>query len=168
MIKQYDECVEYGGFSGPVMFTGSLSRASENFLDGYHGLHVHAGSDISSCSSLGGHMTVDDNEIHGPSSFALPQRHAGDLGNIMVTNMSAMVNINDDVLSLDSSSPYYIGYRGMVLHALMDDENPARDPSSTGAAGARVGCCLITSSSTHNNRQIESKRALIFLSFPCT
>lgn len=103
-------------------------------------------------------MTIDPSEIHGPSSFALGERHAGDLGNIMVTNMmSAMVNINDDVLSLKSSSPYYIGDRGMVLHALMDDGNPTRDPSSTGAAGARVGCCLITSSSTHNNRQVPQQ-----------
>ena len=32
---------------------------------------------------------------------------------------------------------------GMVLHAMEDDFNPERSTSSTGMAGARVGCCLI-------------------------
>jgi len=153
MLRQYDQC--QGGTSGPVMVQGDLSGSSANFVVGYHGLHVHANKDMPTCGDLGGHFAVGEDEIHGESSRYLPDRHAGDLGNILVSStMSAMVNIEDHILSLDSNSIYYIGGRGMVLHALMDDGNPTRDPSSTGAAGARVACCLITESATDQNRQM--------------
>lgn len=60
------------------MFQGELMGASANFLPGYHGLHVHAGSDMFSCAALGGHMTSDGpdgpNEIHGPASYETPER----------------------------------------------------------------------------------------------
>lgn len=68
-------------------------------------------------------------------------------------NYLAEVSISDNVVSLDPYSDYYIGDHGMVLHALMDDGNPTRDPSSTGAAGARVGCCLLTHSAPVANLQ---------------
>ena len=70
-------------------------------------------------------------------------RHAGDLGNVLVRNGQTIVDITDTVVSLDPQSPEFIGDKAIVFHQLMDDGNPERDSSSTGAAGARLGCCLI-------------------------
>ena len=71
-IVQYTGCPKY--INSPVMFTGELSGSSDHFVMGNHGLHVHSSSDMTSCSSLGGHFTVESNEIHGPPSFELPER----------------------------------------------------------------------------------------------
>ena len=75
--------------------------------------------------------------------FPINFSHAGDLGNIFVNDGAAIINIFDRIASLDESSPEFIGDRGIVLHALRDDGNPERDPTSTGAAGARLACCSI-------------------------
>jgi Cu/Zn superoxide dismutase len=53
------------------------------------------------------------------------------------------ITIEDAVISLDPKSAQFIGNRAIVIHALEDDGNPTRDPTSTGAAGARIGCCII-------------------------
>ena len=47
------------------------------------------------------------------------------------------------MVSLEVGSENDITDKAIVIHALPDDGNPDRDPSSTGAAGARLGCCLI-------------------------
>jgi len=126
-----------------VVFSGNLGGVEEDgFTAGLHGLHVHAGTDIiDSCVDLGGHMSIYGDEIHGPPSATPPNRHQGDLGNIEVNDYGVgNVWISDVVVSLKSSDANYIGGRGMVLHALEDQPNT----QPTGAAGARVGCCIIT------------------------
>jgi len=125
-----------------VVFSGKLGGVEEDgFTSGLHGLHVHSGSDITDCSTLGGHMAVVGNEVHGAPTDTPPDRHQGDLGNIRVNGKGVGdVWISDMVVSLDDSHANFIGGRGMVLHA--DEDDPDAQP--TGNAGARVGCCIIT------------------------
>ncbi|CBY06950.1 unnamed protein product [Oikopleura dioica] len=127
-----------------VHLTGIISSPDRLFVDGEHGFHVHASNDPSDkCAATGGHFSSAPDQIHGPPTNDLPDRHAGDLGNIFVNDGAAIINIFDRIASLDESSPEFIGNRGIVLHALRDDGNPERDPTSTGAAGARLACCSI-------------------------
>ena len=79
-----------------------------------------------------------------PLCLTLFLSHAGDLGNIKIENGAADIYIMDRIVSLDPNSPFSIGGRGMVLHAGEDDFNPLLDPSSTGGAGSRVACCIIS------------------------
>lgn len=126
-----------------VRVTGTISAPS-GFADGQHGFHVHANAATSnSCSDAGGHFKWSDDEIHGASTETPPNRHAGDLGNIDVVGGVAEVNILDHVVSLIPGEDYFIGDRAIVVHMMHDDANPTNDPSSTGAAGARLGCCIL-------------------------
>jgi len=127
-----------------VHITGIITSPDRLFVDGEHGFHVHASNDPSDkCAATGGHFASSPDQIHGPPTNDLPDRHAGDLGNIFVNDGAAIINIFDRIASLDEKSPEFIGDRGIVLHALRDDGNPERDPTSTGAAGARLACCSI-------------------------
>ena len=65
------------------------------------------------------------------------------MGNITVQGGTSRVDITDKMVSLEVGSENDITDKAIVIHALPDDGNPDRDPSSTGAAGARLGCCLI-------------------------
>ena len=96
------------------------------------------------CAGHGGHFASAPDQIHGPYTAPLPDRHAGDLGNVVVNNGAAHIDIFDKIVSLDENSPEYVGNRGIVFHALEDDGNPERSPTSTGNAGPRLACCAIT------------------------
>ena len=61
-------------------------------------------------------------------------RHYGDLGNIEFTQNQHSLYKTDKVISLDVSSPAYVGNRGIVLHQLQDDFTGA-----SGNAGSRIG-----------------------------
>lgn len=126
-----------------VMIQGKLTSSALG--DGDHGFHVHANNVVTpDCSAAGGHFKSSEKEIHGFPVQALPNRHAGDLGNITVTSNAVTVDISDTIVSLDEKSAQYIGNRSIVIHEKPDDGNPTRDPTSTGAAGARIGCCVLT------------------------
>ena len=129
-----------------VKIWGELSGSSSNFSPGAHGLHVHASNGIADgCGGLGGHFQGGVDSIHGAPDFMLGERHAGDLGNIWIgDDNTATVYIEDHYLNLQEGSNLNIANVGMVLHALPDDFNPERSPTSTGAAGSRVGCCVFT------------------------
>jgi Cu/Zn superoxide dismutase len=139
-IQQLTNC---GDGVDRVVFKGKLGGDEAfGFTAGLHGLHIHNGGDLTnSCADSGGHMAVTGNEVHGAPSDTPPDRHQGDLGNMRI-NAKGMgdVWVTDTVVSLDSGNANFIGGRAMVLHAGEDD--PEAQP--TGAAGARVGCCLIT------------------------
>jgi len=137
-IVQYNMC---GDGVDRVVFKGKLGgQVDFGFTEGEHGLHVHHGTDITTCSSLAGHMSIGGDEEHGSPRDTPPDRHQGDLGNIRVNAKGVGdVWITDTVVSLDSAHANFIGGRGMVLHALPDQF----DQQPTGAAGARVGCCII-------------------------
>merc|ERR1711953_697796 len=127
---------------GTVVLNGVLD-AGDN-TEGMHGFHVHAEGKISpDCTAAGGHFKSNPDQIHGYPNYILPDRHTGDLGNVAVNKGKIEVNIEDTRISLDPTRDDFIGDKAIVIHALQDDGNPTRDPSSTGAAGARVGCCLI-------------------------
>ena len=68
--------IKNGVEAGPVEFHGELSGNSEFnkiFSPGLHGFHVHQGSDISTCKTLGGHFQGVPS-IHGPQSNQIPDR----------------------------------------------------------------------------------------------
>jgi len=128
-----------------VHFYGTVESGDGGFTDGKHGFHVHSSGDPSNkCAGHGGHFASAADQIHGPYTAPLPDRHAGDLGNVVVNNGVAHIDIFDKIVSLDESSPEYVGNRGIVFHALEDDGNPERSPTSTGNAGPRLACCAIT------------------------
>jgi len=111
---------------------------------GKHGFHIHADKAITeSCTGAGGHYNPDENDHAGPRDGV---RHAGDLGNI-VADREGVANINYEYngLSLDSITNNIVG-RAIVVHAGEDDLGlgGAADSLTTGAAGGRVACCVIT------------------------
>jgi Cu/Zn superoxide dismutase len=133
-----------------VSFTGDLSSDDESFTDGAHGFHVHAvGNVFPDCSAAGGHFKGTPDQIHGFPYYSAPDRHTGDLGNITVTGGASRVDITDSIVSLVKGSNNDITNKAIVIHALPDDGNPNRENSSTGAAGARIGCCLIETSTAN-------------------
>ena len=130
-----------------VVFEGKLTGDKKHgFTPGLHGLHIHAGEDITTCGNgtthLMGHMqNVNGNAQHGHPTNTLPNRHPGDLGNIFVNRKgTGDVWITDTIVSLDRDHDYFIGGRGMVLHEKVDDFVTP----DTGNAGFRVGCCIIS------------------------
>jgi len=116
---------------------------------------VHAGSDISTCQSLGGHFKVKQNEMSGYHFNSPPERNVGDLGNILVKQArnvfgsfpyTSTIKMWDQIISLDPSNQNYVGGRGLVIHLLGDRGNTQHDPTSSGGAGPRLACCKITES----------------------
>lgn len=65
--------------------------------------------------------------------------HYGALGNILLTDGVASLNVTDDKISLEPGQESYIGGRGIVLHAGPDLFN-----GTSGFAGPRVSCCQIS------------------------
>lgn len=132
--------------NGKVVVSGTIG----NLADGMHGFHVHqTGLLTNACADSGGHFesTDGEDETHGASTNKLPNRHAGDLGNIMTTSGVTEVSIEDMIVSLIDGDATFIGGRALVIHADMDDGNPGGLPDSengAGNAGSRVGCCVIT------------------------
>ena len=134
---------------------------------GLHGFHVHQYGDTrNSCTSMGGHFNPDNNNHGAPND---QQRHAGDLGNIEANqNGMAEFNMLDQRISL--TGQYSILGRGVVVsfffqflypsiinlinknlnnnkvHANQDDlgRGGQQDSRTTGNAGGRVGCGIIS------------------------
>ena len=80
--------------------------------------------------------------MHGAPT-ATDARHAGDLGNIVVAGGKAVVAVSDTVATLDS----VLG-RAIVVHQFKDDFGLGGNSTSltTGNAGSRLGCCVISAS----------------------
>jgi len=108
-----------------------------------HGFHVHAqGSIGNQCNDAGGHYNPY-NVVHGAPSA--PVRHVGDLGNIDVNPQGVVnVTITDNIVSLTGNISV-IG-KAIVVHELEDDLGLGNSTVSntTGNAGRRFGCCIIT------------------------
>merc|ERR1712130_218742 len=146
-----------------VLFTGDIS--SGELADGDHGFHIHQSPNVTQCSDAGGHFKSSEDEIHGAKENMLPDRHAGDLGSVASSGGTMTINVTDAIVSLDPNSPTFIGDRSIVVHAQADDGNPTRDPTSTGAAGARVGCCRLEASSAIQLQNAAITLLLIILPF---
>ncbi len=106
---------------------------------GKHGFHVHAVGDCSAPdgTSAGAHFDPMSMKHGSPTS---PERHEGDLGNILAgTDGVATLSWKDKMLSL--SGPTSVVGKSVIVHAAADDFTT----QPTGNAGARVACGVIKS-----------------------
>ena len=69
----------------------------------------------------------------------------GDLGNVEVSSAGEVAATLTDPLATLYWADAGIAGRALVLHAGEDDlgQGGAADSATTGAAGARLGCCII-------------------------
>merc|ERR1719466_672445 len=111
----------------------------ENLTKGKHGFHVHEKGDLGNqCKAAGGHFNPN-NKNHGDLTDT--ERHEGDFGNIEAEeNNTAKISITSTGTDLDQ----LIG-RAIVVHEKEDDlgKGGKEDSVTTGAAGARLDCCVI-------------------------
>ncbi|KAF1869959.1 hypothetical protein Lal_00017537 [Lupinus albus] len=121
--------------NGLTTVTGTLS----GLKPGLHGFHVHAlGDTTNGCLSTGSHYNPNGKEHGAPED---ENRHAGDLGNINVTDDGAVsFSITDNQIPL--TGPNSIIGRAVVVHADPDDLGKGGHELSktTGNAGGRVAC----------------------------
>lgn len=111
--------------------------------DGRHGFHVHEtgecahGEGSGHFTSAGGHFNPNNAEHTCPPNEA---RHAGDLGNIEITNGAGRADVTTDLLTL--SGPHSVVGKAIILHANEDD----CQTQPTGNAGDRLACGVVTMS----------------------
>ncbi|KDP39692.1 hypothetical protein JCGZ_02712 [Jatropha curcas] len=125
--------------NGPTHVTGRITGLSP----GLHGFHIHAfGDTTNGCNSTGPHFNPFKKDHGAPTD---KERHAGDLGNIVVgPDGIAEVSVKD--MQIPLSGPHSILGRAVVVHADPDDLGKAGGhelSKTTGNAGARVGCGII-------------------------
>lgn len=126
------------------------------------GFHVHEGNvlpppgkewegPLCCGKGLGAHFNPYGKNHGGPQD---KERHVGDLGNITVERLCSdcktfcsYINMVDDVITLNPSSPACILDRGLVIHSGTDDlgRGGNKDSLITGNAGSRIGWGIIRS-----------------------
>lgn len=134
-------------FKGTITFTpeGDGVRVVAHLegvdTDGQHGFHVHEtgecthGEGSKHFTSAGSHFNPAGVEHACPPT---EPRHAGDLGNIEVTNGAGHVEASTTLLSL--SGPNSVVGKAIILHAKADDCKT----QPTGDAGDRLACGVVT------------------------
>ena len=130
--------------SGNVTFTqvGEMVRITGSVTGhtaGLKGWHIHEKGDCSDpkAESAGGHFNPRGHKHGGPSDAI---RHAGDLGNLIVTDRgSAAIDVTVGGISVSKDKPDGIIGRALIIHAAEDDLKT--DP--TGNAGGRAACGVI-------------------------
>jgi superoxide dismutase, Cu-Zn family len=128
--------------SGTVTFSKTETGVKvvadiKGLTPGNHGFHIHQFGDCSSpnADSAGGHYNPTG-KMHGAPEN--PERHAGDLGNLMADgNGRAYLERTDTTISL--SGPNSVIGRSVIVHESSDDMTT----QPTGNAGGRVACGLI-------------------------
>jgi len=136
------------GVDGKVSFAavpgGVRVEAHVNGLTpGNHGFHIHDVGDCSSAdgSSAGGHFNPMAVDHAGPDADTA---HAGDLGNLQANDEGhGMVTMISKRITLGDGTATDIMGRAVIVHADPDDMTS----QPTGAAGGRVACGVIVSSS---------------------
>ncbi|PKA54378.1 Superoxide dismutase [Cu-Zn] 4A [Apostasia shenzhenica] len=120
---------------GSTTVTGTIS----GLKPGLHGFHVHAlGDTTNGCLSTGAHFNPAAKEHGAPED---ENRHAGDLGNIIVgEDGAATVEVVDSQIPL--TGPNSIIGRAVVVHTDPDDLGKGGHElsKSTGNAGGRLAC----------------------------
>ena len=122
----------------------TVTATINGLSEGHHGFHVHADDDISdSCAGAGAHYNPGGYNHGGPGDQI---SHTGDWGNIIadVDGIARVIGLYPG--SLDSISGNIIG-RSIVVHEDEDDLGRGAEDSdtlTTGNAGARLACCVIT------------------------
>ncbi|XP_038877559.1 superoxide dismutase [Cu-Zn] [Benincasa hispida] len=148
MVKAVAVLGSSEGVSGTIFFsqegdgsttvTGNVS----GLKPGLHGFHVHAlGDTTNGCMSTGPHFNPAGKQHGAPED---ENRHAGDLGNIIVgEDGKASFTITDKQIPLCGHDSI-IG-RAVVVHGDPDDLGKGGHELSltTGNAGARVACGII-------------------------
>lgn len=134
------------GVEGEVVFTKAPDGKGVQIMinakglerPGLHAVHIHEKPVCEGdFASAGGHYNPT-NKPHG--SPEEKKHHVGDLGNFKASAEGVIVEKKVfEHLSLDPSSPNYVGDRALVIHEKVDDY--ASQPS--GAAGARIGCAVL-------------------------
>lgn len=112
--------------------------ALRNLAPGLHGMHVHKAGDLrDGCASACDHYNPSGAAHGGPTG---PNRHRGDLGNIRADEDRTCTS----VVVADVTIREILG-RSLIVHADEDDLGRGEHPlsSSTGNAGARIGCGVI-------------------------
>ena len=133
-----------------------ISINIEGLKPGKHGFHIHEkGNLLEGCSSLCSHFNPD-NTSHGDIINNKNNRHAGDLGNIIVNNKGICKQIIFDKI-LKLSGKYNIIGRSVVIHDKEDDlglggldqsgkiinKQIHSESIKTGNAGKRISCGII-------------------------
>lgn len=141
------------GVAGTIFFKQLAGSDSVNvngtitgLAKGLHGFHIHTYGVVGGeCGAAEGHYNPNGFNHAAPSA---PQRHVGDLGNIMsvedgTATGTAVVDITDEVINLYGDRS--IMGRSVVIHKGEDDLGLGGDEGSisTGNAGARLACCTI-------------------------
>jgi superoxide dismutase, Cu-Zn family len=119
--------------NGIMHVKGSFS----GLAPGKHGIHIHEFGDMTKedGSSAGGHFNPDK-KMHG--GMDNPQRHEGDLGNIIAdAKGNATIDVTDSLLSFAGGNS--ILGRSVVIHEKEDDL--ATQPA--GNSGSRIGYGVI-------------------------
>ncbi|NKB25631.1 MAG: superoxide dismutase family protein [Kiritimatiellae bacterium] len=122
--------VQFTEVPGGVLITAQLSGLSP----GKHGFHIHEYGDCSGADgkTAGGHFNPHGKHHSGPNK---PERHVGDLGNILADKEgNATYTRVDTHVTIES----IIG-KSLIVHAKEDDLTS----QPTGAAGPRVACGVI-------------------------
>jgi Cu-Zn family superoxide dismutase len=144
---------------GPVTVTVLVNDGS-GLRAGLHGFHIHANADLSNaCIAAGPHFNPYST-VHGAQTNNITSRHAGDLGNVIVTASGGISQtISDSIISLLPGDNTSIIGRAVVLHNGTDDLNfpPNNTPLSntTGNAGARSSCGIILSTLSTENSNLR-------------
>jgi len=118
-----------------TMFMGSIG----NLTQGKHGFHVHQEGKLgNNCLDAGGHYNPG-NMAHGDINSQT--RHEGDFGNI-IADASGVAKIS---ITRNGTDLNKLINRSIVIHEKEDDlgVGNAPDSNTTGAAGARLDCCII-------------------------
>jgi Cu-Zn family superoxide dismutase len=103
-----------------------------------HGFHIHEFGDCSSPdgASAGGHFAGSGKQ-HGMPTANLPERHAGDIGNLEA-DASGKAHLEITLSGVSINGENAILGRGVIVHAKIDDGS-----QPTGNAGGRIACGVI-------------------------
>ena len=109
--------------------------------DGYHGVHIHNGTacdndDAGYGGAAGGHWNPTDAGHGFPTS---PTHHAGDLGNVIVTNGTGGTDLTTTTIELDDGHMLNPIGKAVIFHQGTDDG--VTQP--TGDAGTRAACGIL-------------------------
>jgi Cu-Zn family superoxide dismutase len=130
VMGQVDFLETYGGVFMDVTMINSPP--------GLHGIHIHEnGSCEDGAKAAGGHFNPDGVKHGILIKDGLAAAHAGDLGNIRISDKGTGLLREDLPLSL-TEGKYAIVGRSIILHAQADDLS-----QPTGNAGDRLGCGVI-------------------------
>lgn len=145
-FTNYATCSVQGHIHGTIFMregaSGTEFRVSlTGVSSGLHGFHVHQYGDLFTkdeeglCMGAGGHYNPENQNHAGPDDAI---RHIGDLGNVCADENEEVNEVFVDSKAL-LTGQYSILSRAIVVHSGEDD----LISSPTGAAGSRLGCCVI-------------------------